>query len=211
MSIYDITVPISPSMSRWPGDPEVEVSPEMTIAEHGYNLSRISMGTHTGTHVDAPRHVLGGGNTVDRIPLDLLIGKAYVFEVQPSDGWAIQPGDLTELGLPRDAKRLLLKTSNSDLWGTAPEFFEHSFVHLSKKAAHWLAGRGVNLLGIDYMSVDGFPDKDLPSHHELLEAGVAIVENLDLSRIQPGVYDLMVLPLKLLDGDGAPARAVLVR
>ena len=211
MSIYDITVPVFPSMARWPGDPEVEVSPEMTISEYGYNLSRISMGTHTGTHVDAPRHVVDRGKTVDRIPLELLIGKAYVFEVQPLDGWAIQPGDLTELGLPRDATRVLLKTTNSDLWGMGPQLFEQYFVYLSKKAAHWLAGRGVKLLGIDYMSVDGFYDNDLPSHHELLEVGVVIVENLDLSRVPPGVYDLIVLPLKLLDGDGAPARAVLMR
>ena len=146
MSIYDITVPVFPSMARWPGDREVEVSPERAIPAHGYNLSRISMGTHTGTHVDAPRHVVDKGKTVDRIPLDLLIGKAYVFEVQPLDGWAIQPGDLTELSLPRDAIRVLLKTTNSDLWGMGSQIFEQYFVYLNKKAAHWLAGRGVKLL-----------------------------------------------------------------
>jgi len=145
MSIYDITVPVSPWMARWPGDPEVEVSPELTIPEHGYNLSRISMGTHTGTHVDAPRHVLDRGKTVDRISLDLLIGKAYVFEVKPLDGRAIQPDDLTELGLPDDATRVLLKTSNSDLWGTGLQIFEPHFVYLSSITAHWLARRGVML------------------------------------------------------------------
>ncbi len=211
MSVYDITVPVFPAMAGWPGDPGLEITAAARIPEHGYNLSRISMGTHTGTHVDAPCHVLENGKSVDQIPLDVLIGKAYVAEVEPLSGWAIQPGDLIDAGIPRDALRLLLKTSNSDLWALGPQLFEQYFVHLSEKAARWLVGCGIRLLGIDYMSVDGFTEGQLPAHHVLLKAGTVIVENLDLSRVSPGFYNLIALPLKLRNADGAPARVVLVR
>ncbi len=211
MTVYDISVPVFPSMALWPGDPPVRVSQERNLREHGYNLSRISMGTHTGTHVDAPRHVNENGNTIDRVPLDVLIGKAYVFEVQPLDGWAIRAEELANLGIPRDATRILLKTSNSELWHLGPQDFENFFVHLNKQAARWLTGRGIKLVGIDYMSVDSFDDAGMLAHKELLGAGVVVVENLDLSKVQPGVYQLAVLPLKLRDLDGAPARAVLFR
>ena len=169
------------------------------------------MGTHTGTHIDAPRHILDKGKSVDQLSLEVLIGKAHVVEVVPLSGWAIQPSDLTVAGVPRDAGRVILKTSNSDLWALGPQHFEEYFVHLSEKAAQWLAGCGIKLLGVDYMSVDGAHEKDMPAHHVLMEAGVVIVENLDLSRVPPGVYNLIALPLKLRNADGAPARVVLVR
>lgn len=211
MPVYDISVPVFPSMATWPGDPPVRVSLERNLREHGYNLSHIAMGTHSGTHVDAPRHVDGNGLTVDRIPLDVLVGKAFVFEVQPLDGWAIRAEELANLGIPTDATRVLLKTSNSELWHLGPQEFEHYFVYLSKQAARWLAGRGVRLVGVDYMSVDAYDDSGMTAHRELLGAGVVVVENLDLSRVQPGVYQLVVLPLKLRDLEGAPARAILFR
>jgi len=211
MVFYDISVPVFPSMAGWPGDPPVRVSLEKNLREHGYNLSRIAMGVHAGTHVDAPRHVDGNGLTVDRIPLDVLIGTAFVFEIQPLDGWAIRAEDLANLGIPRDAARILLKTSNSELWHLGPQDFEDFFVYLNRQAARWLAGRGVKLLGIDYMSVDAYNDTALAAHRELLGAGVVLVENLDLSQVQPGVYQLAVLPLKLRDLEAAPARAVLFR
>jgi arylformamidase len=211
MPIYDVTIPISPAMICWPGDPPVIISPEKTVAEHGYNLSRICMGTHTGTHIDAPRHLLDKSTPVDRILLDTLIGRAYVFEVDPQEGLAIQPTDLVALGIPRDATRLLFKTANSDLWGMGPQTFEEHFVHLSKKAAHWLVERQVKLVGIDYLSVDAFAGDGVPAHRELLGAGIVIVEALDLSHVTAGVYQLVVLPLKIVGGDGAPARAVLIR
>ena len=210
MSIYDVSVPLFPAMVGWPGDPEFEMSAEARIPEDGYSLSRICMGTHTGTHVDAPRHVVEYGKHIDQIPLDVLIGRALVAEVKPPKGWAIQPEDLIDAGVPRGCSRVLFKTSNSDLWAPGPHDFEPFFVHLSEKTARWLVESGAKLVGIDYMSVDGMQEKPLPAHHVLLEAGVVIIENLDLSHVPPGVYDLIALPLKLLNADGAPARVVLV-
>ena len=211
MPVYDLTVPISPSMAQWPGDPPVAVSRAKSLGVDGYNLSHISLGSHTGTHIDAPHHYIENGATVDRISLDILMGKAYVFEVRPHEGVMIEPADLVSLGIPRDASRVLLKTENSALWEPGPQIFEQRFVYLGRKAARWLVERGVKLIGIDYMSVDQFLSVDSPAHHEFLRAGVVIVESLNLSRVEPGVYHLVVLPLKISGGDGAPARAVLLR
>ena len=211
MPIYDITVPITPSIVRWPGDPPVTISHVKTVVEHGYGVSVISLGSHTGTHIDAPLHFWEKGQPVDRVPLELLVGKAHVFEVEPEDGLVIRPVDLAAAGIPRDATRLLLKTSNSALWGAGPQSFEERYVHLDKKAARWLVERGVRLVGFDYLSVDGYPSDETPVHRELLGAGLVIVEGLDLSGVTPGVYQLVALPLKVIGADGAPVRAVLIR
>jgi arylformamidase len=209
--LYDISVTVAPSMVLWPGDPPVTITPEKTIAEHGYALSRVSFGTHTGTHIDAPRHLIEGGLSADHIPLETLIGTAYVFEVQPTDGLAIHAGDLVALGIPRDVTRLLLKTPNSYLWEPGPQMFDSHYVHLTKNAAHWVAQHGVRLLGIDYLSPDAFIGNGAPAHKELLGAGVVILEALNLSAVTPGVYQLVALPLKMAVTDGAPVRAVLMR
>lgn len=211
MPIFDITVPITASMALWPGDPPVLLSPEKTLERDGFGVTRISFGSHTGTHVDAPRHILPDGPALDRIPLDTLIGKAYVMEATPQEGDALLATDLVALGLPRDAERVLFKTSNSHFWESGPQQFEQRFVHLGKRAARWLAERGVKLVGIDYMSVDPFPGNGTPAHHALLSAGVVILEGLDLSRVPEGVYQLVALPLKVDSPDGAPVRAVLIR
>ena len=211
MQLYDVSITLSSSMARWPGDPPVVIEQRRTIAEHGYALSQLSFGSHAGTHIDAPRHIVEGGLPVDRIPLETLIGTALVFEVQPADGAVIHTGDLVALGIPRDTTRLLLKTSNSDLWAAGPQTFEQHYVFLSKRAAHWIADRGVKLLGIDYLSVDPYLSDDAPAHRELLSAGVVILEGLNLSAVQAGVYQLVALPLKTVAADGAPVRAILIR
>jgi arylformamidase len=211
MPIYDITVTISPFTTRWPGDPPVIIDAEKTIARDGFAVSSICMGSHTGTHVDAPRHLLEEGDSIERIPLDTFIGKAFVFEVKPQGGLAIQATDLVALGIPRDASRVLLKTSNSELWQPGPQTFEEHYVHLSKRAAQWLAGRDIKLVGVDYLSVDSFPGNGSPAHLELLGHGVVILEGLNLAQVPVGVYQLVALPLKLAVTDGAPVRAVLIR
>jgi arylformamidase len=211
MPLYDVSVVMSSSMALWPGDPPVVVEPIKTIAEHGYALSHLSFGSHTGTHVDAPRHMVAGGLPADRIPLETLIGEALVFEVEPDDGVAIHTSDLVALGIPRDTTRLLLKTRNSDLWGAGPQTFEQHYVALTKRAAHWIADRGVKLLGVDYLSVDPYLSDDMPAHRELLNAGVVVLEGLNLSAVPAGVYQLVALPLKTAAADGAPVRAVLIR
>ena len=211
MPLYDVSVTVSSSMALWPGDPPVVVEQTATIAEHGYAVSRLSFGSHTGTHLDAPRHMMEKGLPADRIPLETLIGAALVFEVEPEDGVAIHTGDLVALGIPRDTTRLLLKTRNSDLWGTGPQLFEEHYVALTKRAAHWIADRGVKLLGFDYLSVDPYLSDGAPAHHELLRAGIVILEGLNLSAVPAGVYQLVALPLKTVAADGAPVRAILIR
>jgi arylformamidase len=207
---YDLSVPISRGMPVWPGDPPIRVERVSSISRgDDYNLSRMEISSHLLTHVDAPRHFSEQGLSVDRIPLDVLIGPAIVVEPRP-EGNLITATDLGQLGI-RKAERLLIKTRNSELWMGGPYDFETNFVSLSKDAARWLVAREIKLVGIDYLSIDPFDAQDLTVHRTLLENGVVIVEGLNLGQVPEGHYRLMCLPLKVRDGDGAPARVVLMR
>jgi arylformamidase len=147
--------------------------------------------------------------SVDRIPLEVLIGPALVIEPRPQKN-LITATDLGQLGI-RDTERLLIKTRNSDFWMGGPYEFEMDFISLSKDAARWLVDKGIKLLGVDYLSVEPFDAAEPKVHRTLLEGGVIIVEGLNLSQVSEGRYQLICLPLKVRDGDGAPARVVLVR
>lgn len=211
MRIFDVSVPISPQMPVWPGDPPVQIERVESISEgDSANLTRLSLGAHTGTHVDAPYHFVEKGLKVDQLPLSTLIGTAHVFEVHPKER-TITATDLGSLGLPSTAQRLLLKTDNSYLWEGGLWEFEKDFIHLSGDAARWIVRRGIKLIGVDYLSVDSFDSEDKVVHHTLLEAGVVIIEGLNLSHVAQGVCQLYCLPLKVIDSDGAPARVVLVK
>jgi arylformamidase len=208
---YDISLPISPVMPVWPGDPLIRIEQVSSLSGDGkLNVSRLEMGTHTLTHVDAPRHIKDRGLTVDRLPLDLLIGPVVVVEPR-YEGTLVTATDLGELGIRRGTERLLIKTRNSELWMGGPYEFETDYVSLSKDTGPWLISRGIKLLGVDYLSVDAFNSHKLEVHHTLLEKGVVILEGLNLSQVPEGRYQLICLPLKVRDGDGAPARAVLMR
>jgi arylformamidase len=175
------------------------------------NVSRLHLSSHTGTHVDAPSHFLTQGLTVDRLPLELLVGPALVIDVEPVETLAISPLELASVNFPRDATRILLRTRNSLLWEGRVFEFERNYVHLSPKAAEWIVRRGIRLVGVDYLSVEGLNTTEHRVHHILLEAGVVIVEGLDLSRVPPGPCQLFCLPLKVEGADGAPARVLVVR
>lgn len=209
MSIYyDISVPISATMPIWPGDPAIEVKQVSSInLGDEFNLSRLELGTHTLTHVDAPRHFIEQGLSVDRLPLDILIGSAVVVEPGFEDN-LITAGHLDQLGM-HNVERLLIKTRNSSLWAGGRHEFEPDFVSLSNDAARWLVSKGIKLVGIDYLSIEAFNARDLLVHHTLLEKGIVILEGLDLSQVPEGRYQLICLPLKVCDGDGAPARVIL--
>jgi len=208
---YDISLPISHVMPVWPGDPSIRVEKVLSHSTGDkLSVSRLEMGTHTLTHVDAPRHIENGGLTVDRLPLDLLIGPVVVVEPRYEDN-IITATDLGELGIRRGVERLLIKTRNSELWVGGPYEFETDYVSLSKDAGLWLLSRGIKLVGVDYLSVDAFDSHELEVHHTLLEEGVVILEGLNLSQVPEGRYQLICLPLKVRDGDGAPARVVLMR
>jgi arylformamidase len=212
MRIYDVTVPISARMPVWPGDRRVRIEHVESISRGDpANVSRLHLSSHTGTHVDAPSHFLTQGLTVDRLPLELLVGPALVIDVEPVETLAISPLELASVNFPRDATRILLRTRNSLLWEGRVFEFERNYVHLSPKAAEWIVRRGIRLVGVDYLSVEGLNTTEHRVHHILLEAGVVIVEGLDLSRVPPGPCQLFCLPLKVEGADGAPARVLVVR
>ena len=210
--IYDVTVTISELMPVWPGDPRTRIQRVSSIADgDSCNVSRLELSSHTGTHVDAPYHFIQQGLTVDRLPLDLLMGPAFIAEMDGLEGNTIQVFDLARLHFPKDTTRLLLKTTNSYFWEDRLSEFEHGYVHLGPKAAEWLVRRGVQLVGVDYLSVEAFGSEEHRVHHTLLQAGVIIVEGLNLSRVPAGRCELMCLPLKIEGGDGAPARVLVTR
>jgi arylformamidase len=203
--IYDVTVPLSTEVPTYPGDPPFEVTFTHRIADgQPYNVSRITMGVHTGTHVDAPYHFLADGPTVEQLPLEILLGKCRVVEIRVRE--KIQRSDLEALGL-RDDLRVLLKTRMSGQ--LQKRAFQEDFVYLTEDAATYLAQVGIKLVGIDYLSIEKFGSTDYPAHHALLGAGVVIVEGLDLSEVEAGEYDMTCLPLRIVGLDGSPARVIL--
>jgi arylformamidase len=202
----DVSVPVRTGMIVYDGDPQVRVERVTEIARGDLaNLSRMELGTHTGTHVDAPLHFADGGAGADRLPLDALIGPAVVADALGAQG-DIDAAALAALGLPAGTERLLLRTRNGDLW--EERAFTRDYVGVADDAARELVAMGVRLLGIDYLSIAPSADP-APTHRVLLEAGVVIVEGLDLRKAPPGRYDLVCLPLRLEGADGAPARALL--
>lgn len=197
MKIHDITRPLTSDMPIYPGDPPTVIDRVQDIARgDSFRLSTLSFSAHAGTHIDAPSHFVEGGLTVDEIPLDVLVGDVAVVEVGGESG--ISADGLKRLLIPQRTRRLFVKT---------PEYTES---YLAVDAARWLIDSGVELVGIDGQSVDEAGVEDLVVHRMLLEAGVVIVENLDLSRVQSGNYTLVCLPMKLAGLDGAPVRAMLI-
>jgi arylformamidase len=209
MSIYDISLTISPEMPVWPGDPAVllEQVESMDAGAHA-NVSRLNAGVHTGTHVDAPHHFLNDGRTVEGLPLEVLTGPCYVAQI-PDAMDEITAEVLDGIPLAEGTVRLLFGTRNSHWWARGENSFQKDFVAVTEDGAEWLVKRGIRLVGVDYLSVAPFGES-VPTHTVLLQAGVVVVEGLNLSSVPRGFYDLYCLPLKLKGSDGAPARAILV-
>jgi arylformamidase len=207
--LVDVSVSISPDLPTWPGDPPVVVEPAKRIAAgDAANVSLLSMGSHTGTHVDPPSHFLEGGGTVEELEPDVLMGPAWVADLPGRTG-EIGATELEAAGVPAGTERLLMKTSNSGSL-VAGATVRDEFACLSAEAARWVVERGFRLVGVDYLSVErADAPKEHPVHRILLEAGVVIVEGLDLSEAPPGPCELLCLPLRLAGGDGAPARVFL--
>lgn len=203
--IYDITVPLSPALTAYPGDPSVEITPVTRLSEGDVtNVSRIALCSHSGTHLDVPRHFFAQGDSLDRLDLNTLIGPVRVAAVAGQNHITVDMLRTIDLGT---AQRILFKTRNSNLW-VQPDFHPH-YTALTASAAHYLVARGVKLVGIDYLSIDAYEDTDFPVHRILLGANVLILEGLDLRAVTAGDYELIALPLKIQDGDGAPTRVIL--
>ncbi|MEX2162364.1 MAG: cyclase family protein [Anaerolineales bacterium] len=209
MKTYDVSLTISPEMPVWPGDGGIQIQ-RIEKIEGGApaNVSRMQMGVHTGTHVDAPYHFLKDGLTVESLPLKILVGRAYVIHLR-DDVDLITPEVLEAAGIPPRTRRVLIRTRNSKQWSKGYRAFQEDFVGVDVKAAEYLVKRGVKLIGVDYLSVAPFGNAT-PTHVTLLKAGVVIVEGLNLSQVTKGRYNFFCLPLKLNGSDGAPARAILV-
>ena len=202
----DISVTLKDGMVHWPGDPPAVITRTLDVGRGDpATVSRLSIGSHTGTHMDAPLHFLKGGRGLDRMPLSVVLGPARVIAIRHPR--VVEGAALRRMRL-RPGERILLKTRNSSRCWKTDDFVE-DFVHLSQDAAHELARAKVSLVGIDYLSVGGFKQDGDLVHRILLTSGVWILEGLNLSRATPGMYELACLPLKILHSDGAPARAVI--
>lgn len=211
MLIYDITVPISNEATpAYPGDPGIEVKSWAALSEgDAANVTHLSFGAHTATHMDAPAHFIEGAKKIDSLPLDAMIGTARVIEISKSVR-AIDAEELARHNL-EGTTRLLFKTRNSSFWSEAGRNFREDFTYIEPDAARMIARSGVRLVGMDYLSVEKFKSERFETHIELLSQNIVIIEGLDLSCVPAGDYELICLPLKIASGtgDGAPARAVL--
>jgi arylformamidase len=206
-TIYDVSLPIVNGGLVYPGNPEIVISPQQEISTGASsNVSLLSFGSHTGTHVDAQKHILEGGLAVDALHLDVLMGPAILIAV-PDDAPAVTESLLRAHDLTGQ-QRVLIRTRNSGF--IRQRDFVRDYTYLAPDGAEYLVSLGVKLVGIDYMSIEQFHSGHHMTHRTLLGHGVIIVEGLDLSVPPPGRYDLRVLPLRLAGLDGAPARAVLI-
>jgi arylformamidase len=202
----DVSVLLRSGMVHWPDNPPIRIDRMLDI-ERGdtANVSTISMGSHTGTHMDAPLHFVREGKGLDEMPLDAAIGRGRVIEVH--DPESIKPCDLRTHQISR-GERFLFKTQNSARRWHENGFVE-DFVYVSQEAARYLAAHEIRTVGIDYLSVGGFRRDSVETHQALLEAGIWVIEGLNLSEVEPGEYELICLPLRIERSDGAPARAIL--
>jgi arylformamidase len=205
MPLYDVTLPLCEGMMVFPGDPPFTMSPAFrTTRGDDFNLSVFTMNTHTGTHIDPPAHYLDGGPTVDLISPEVLIGPGMVLDLRGKA--RIDRKALESFG-PPDYTRVFFKTDNGPRL-LEPEFYE-DYVHLTEDGSAFLIDVGVRMVGIDYLSIESFDSPGAPVHRALLKAGIVVVEGLNLMDVPPGPCRIYCLPLKILGGDGAPARVII--
>ena len=207
MKLIDVSVPLDSTTPTYPGNTPFTLEAIKRIARgDSSNVSTLHMSAHAGTHVDAPRHFFDGAPGAEAFPLDMLVGRTRVVEVPSKKG--IDAEDLTKIDLSEDL-RVLFKTANSKLWGSAD--FHRDYVGVTEAGAKHLLARGVKVVGVDYLSVEVFKQPGAPAHHVLLGGGVIVIEGLNLRDVEPGTYDMFCLPLAIVGSDGAPARVVLRR
>lgn len=206
--IYDISISVANGMITWPGDPAVSITRPVQMSEGAVcNVTSLQMGVHTGTHIDAPYHFVAAGTTVDEILLETCFGEVLLLEVA---GEAITKASLLDR-IPTETKRVLIKTSNSRLWQENHSEFDTKFVAIDAEAAEYLVECGVELVGVDYLSVESFyAEEGNPVHTTLLAAEVVLLEGCNLFEVSEGVYTLAAFPIKVAGADGAPCRAVLM-
>jgi arylformamidase len=205
MKLIDLTVALDAQLPTYPNNTPFTLEPIKRMARgDSSNVSTLHMSAHTGTHIDAPRHFFDEGLGADALPLEMLIGRARVIELTTRRG--IGAGDFAPHDLSEDV-RVLIKTVNSRFWGS-PDFHTE-YVGVTESGAKYLVEHGIKVVGVDYLSVEEFKTPGAPAHRLLLGAGTIIIEGLNLRDVEPGVYDMYCLPLRVVGSDGAPARVVL--
>jgi arylformamidase len=207
MKLIDVSVPLDNSLATYPNNLPFGLEAIKRLSRgDSSNVSALHMSAHSGTHVDAPRHFYDDGSGAEALPLEMLIGRARVIDVRTRAG--ITADDLASIDLSEDI-RVLIKTQNSRLWGDPA--FHTDYIGVTESGAKHLVDHGIKLVGVDYLSVEVFKAPGAPAHHVLLGAGTIVVEGLNLRDVEPGVYEMFCLPLKVVGCDGAPARVVLRR
>ncbi len=205
MKLIDVSVPLDDHLPTYPNNTPFTLEPIKRLAKgDSSNVSTLHMSAHAGTHVDAPRHFFDEGPGTDALPLEMLVGRARVIEVTTRRG--IGSDDLSPVDLSEDV-RVLIKTLNSRLWGS-PDFHT-DYVGMTESGARHLIEHGIKVVGVDYLSVEEFKKPGAPAHRLLLGAGTIVIEGLNLRDVEPGIYDMYCLPLRVVGSDGAPARVVL--
>jgi arylformamidase len=205
MKLIDVTVPLDNQLATYPNNTPFTLEPVKRLARgDSANVSTLHMSAHAGTHIDAPRHFFDDGLATDALPLEMLIGRARVIEMTTRRG--IGADDFANHDLSEDV-RVLIKTVNSRFWGS-PEFHT-DYVGVTESGAKHLVEHGIKVVGVDYLSVEEFKKPGAPAHHLLLGAGTIVIEGLNLRDVEPGIYDMYCLPLRVVGSDGAPARVVL--
>lgn len=203
----DVSLTLKTDMVHWPGDPPVSIERVRDMNKGDtVNLSKITMGVHSGTHVDAPLHFIKGAKGVQRILPDALIGPARVIKISARD--TIKEKELSKHRIKK-GQRILLRTQNSINRILHRNTFTEDFVYMEEGAAEFLVSRGIRALGVDYLSVGGYKKNGPNVHRLLLGAGIPVIEGLDLTGAMPGNYFMICLPMKIFDSDGAPARVLL--
>jgi arylformamidase len=205
--ILDISLAIEPGLPTWPTSSGFRLRQAMAIAAGDpANVTEIDMDVHTGTHIESSLHFLAEGESLDMLPLDRFVGPAVVVEIA---GDEVTPAALDAAGVPAGTRRLLVKTANSARWAAGWGTFDPVYVALTPDAARWVVERGVQLVGIDHLSVQRYDD-DGETHRILMRGGVAILEGLNLAGAAPGEYMLVAAPIRLVGTEAAPARALLL-
>ncbi len=207
--IYDISLTISDNMVTWPRDPKVVIHKARAISNgDSCNVTQLEMGSHTGTHIDAPYHFDEDGKKVHELELETLTGRVSVFSISNSKEVSLE--EVKKLPLD-GTTRVLFKTANSTRWQAGMTQFAEDYIYVTNDAAKYLVDAGIKLVGIDYLSIEKYGSKGHETHKTFLENGVILVEGLNFSSVPPGNYELIALPLKIKDGDGSPARVILTQ
>ncbi|HTK28895.1 MAG TPA: cyclase family protein [Vicinamibacterales bacterium] len=205
MKLIDVSVVLDASLPTYPGNTPFTLEAIKRVARgDSSNVSSVHMSAHAGTHVDAPRHFFDQGIGVDGLPLEILCGRTRVIEVASRK--AVEAADLAGADLSEDV-RVLIKTHNSRLWGNPA--FQADYIGVAESGAKFLVEHGIKVVGVDYLSVEPFKTPGAPTHHVLLGGGTIVIEGLNLRDVEPGIYDMICLPLRIAGADGAPARVVL--